>query len=85
MTSKKPPEEPLEERLRHRLDAFHQFVQECQACQTEAPAHYQYCAHCGSRLSTQCPGCGNPLPPKGAKFCPHCGMEIPTEADAPTA
>jgi hypothetical protein len=38
---------------------------------------------CGARLSTQCPGCGNPLPPKGAKYCPHCGMEIP--ADTPSA
>ena len=69
----------LEERVRRRLDAFRQFVQECQACQTEAPAHYQYCAQCGARLSTQCPGCGNPLPPKGARYCPHCGMEIPAD------
>ena len=75
----------LEERVRRRLDAFRQFVQECHACQTEAPAHYQYCARCGARLSTQCPGCGNPLPPKGARYCPHCGMEIPLDADAPSA
>jgi rRNA maturation endonuclease Nob1 len=80
--TQKTPEEPLEERVRRRLDAFRQFVQECQACQTEAPAHYQYCAQCGSRLSTQCPGCGNPLPPKGAKYCPHCGMQIPGETSS---
>ncbi len=77
MTDAKDREEPLEERVRRRLDAFREFVQECQACQTEAPAHWQYCAHCGARLSTQCPGCGHPLPPSGARYCPHCGLEIP--------
>jgi len=81
MTPKDQPADPLEERLRRHLASFHTFVQECQACQTEAPAHYQYCAHCGSRLSTQCPGCGNPLPPTGARYCPHCGIEMPP-ADA---
>ena len=82
MTPKDQPADPLEERLRRHLASFHTFVQECRACQTEAPAHYQYCAHCGSRLSTQCPGCGNPLPPTGVRYCPHCGIEIPP-ADSP--
>jgi hypothetical protein len=29
------------------------------------------------RLATQCPGCGNPLPPAGALSCPSCGLAIP--------
>ena len=74
---KQPSEQSLEKRLRAHLDSLHSFIQECRACQTEAPAHWQYCAHCGSRLSTQCPGCGHPLPPSGARYCPHCGLEIP--------
>ena len=66
-------------RYRHALEVFRQFVRECQACQTDVPQDWQYCAHCGQRLSTSCPGCGNPLPPSGGRFCPHCGLEIPQE------
>lgn len=52
---------------------------ECQTCQSENPQHWQYCAECGTRLATACPGCGCPLPPVGARYCPHCGMEIAKE------
>ena len=66
-----------EARYRHALEVFRQFVRECQACQTDVPQDWQYCAHCGQRLSTSCPRCGNPLPPSGGRFCPHCGLEVP--------
>lgn len=66
-------------RYRHALKVFQQFVRECQACQAEVPQDWQYCAHCGQRLATGCPRCGNPLPPSGGRFCPHCGLEIPQE------
>ncbi|MBV7327949.1 zinc ribbon domain-containing protein [Chloroflexi bacterium TSY] len=56
---------------------FHQFMAECSACQEEIESNWQYCAHCGTRLATKCPGCGNPLPPVGAHSCPSCGLEIP--------
>ena len=75
-------EQPGEER---RLDSsmlklheeFHQFIHECQACQREIAPHWQVCAHCGVRLATHCPGCGNPLPPAGAHACPRCGVALP--------
>ena len=59
------------------LAALHDLMRECQDCQTEVDPHWQFCAHCGTRLATQCPGCGNPLPPAGARTCPHCGLAIP--------
>jgi len=68
-----------ETRYRRALEVFQQFVRECQACQTDVPQDWQYCAHCGERLATSCPRCGNPLPPSGGRFCPHCGLEIPQE------
>ena len=58
-------------------EAFHQFIQECQECQGEIEPHWQVCAHCGVRLATHCPGCGNPLPPAGAHACPRCGVVLP--------
>ena len=64
-------------RLAEMLQSFRRFMRECQSCQREAPPYWQFCAHCGTRLATQCPGCGNPLPPSGARYCPHCGLEIP--------
>ena len=69
------------ERLLRQLEAFRLFIRQCGACQAEVPQTWQYCAHCGLRLATQCPGCGNPLPPKGARFCPHCGLAIPSTAN----
>lgn len=56
---------------------FHQFMSECSDCQEEVDPHWQYCAHCGTRLATKCPGCGNPLPPAGAPSCLNCGLAIP--------
>jgi len=57
--------------------AFHQLMEECKECQEEIDPHWQFCAHCGTRLATRCPGCGNPLPPAGATACLHCGLAIP--------
>jgi rRNA maturation endonuclease Nob1 len=64
--------EPLQQ-----IEAFHHFMHDCRACQQEVEPHWQFCAHCGTRLATRCPGCGTPLPPVGARSCPHCGLEIP--------
>jgi predicted amidophosphoribosyltransferase len=58
-------------------EAFHQFIQECLDCRREMEAHWQFCAHCGIRLATHCPGCDNPLPPTGAHTCPRCGLTLP--------
>ena len=58
-------------------EAFHRFMHECNECQQEIEPHWQFCAHCGIRLATSCPGCGNPLPPAGARSCPSCGLAIP--------
>lgn len=62
------------------LENFHQFMHECMDCQKETEPHWQFCAHCGSRLATKCPGCGTPLPPAGSRSCPHCGLVIPQES-----
>ena len=58
-------------------EEFHQFIQECLDCRREIASHWQFCAHCGIRLATHCPGCGNPLPPPGAQSCPRCGLALP--------
>jgi predicted amidophosphoribosyltransferase len=58
-------------------EEFHQFLHECHECQGELAPHWQVCAHCGTRLATHCPGCGNPLPPIGAPACPRCGVALP--------
>jgi predicted amidophosphoribosyltransferase len=58
-------------------EEFHQFIHECYECQREIEPHWQLCAHCGTRLGTHCPGCGNPLPPPGAHACPRCGVAFP--------
>lgn len=58
-------------------EAFHRLMHECGECQKEVEQHWQYCAHCGIRLATSCPGCGKPLPPAGARSCPSCGLAIP--------
>lgn len=60
-----------------RVEAFHHFMQECRECQKEIDLHWQFCAHCGTRLNMSCPGCGVPLPPAGATACPSCGLAIP--------
>ena len=63
--------------LLKQLETLRRFVDECSACQREVERHWQFCAHCGVRLATQCPGCGSPLPPVGAHACPHCGLAMP--------
>ncbi len=56
---------------------FQEFIAECSACQEEVDPHWQYCAYCGTRMATECPGCGTPLPPAGAHSCLNCGLAIP--------
>ena len=58
-------------------EEFQEFMQECRDCRREIEGHWQFCAHCGIRLATHCPGCGNPLPPLGAHACPRCGVALP--------
>jgi predicted amidophosphoribosyltransferase len=58
-------------------EEFHHLIQECDDCRREIEPHWQFCAHCGTRLATHCPGCGTPLPPAGAHACPHCGLALP--------
>ena len=57
---------------------FHQFMQEGRDCRREIDVHWQFYAHCGIRLVTYCPGCGNPLLPLGAHACPRCGIAFPS-------
>ena len=63
--------------LRKLQAEFHHLVHECRECRREIGAHWQFCAHCGIRLTTHCPGCNNPLPPLGAHACPRCGLALP--------
>ena len=63
-------------------EEFQQFIQECHDCQREIEPHWQFCAHCGTRLATHCPGCGNPLPPAGAHACPRCGLALPSASES---
>ena len=70
-------ESRMESSVRKRQEEFHQFLQECRDCRREIEAHWQFCAHCGIRLATHCPGCDNPLPPAGAHACPRCGLALP--------
>ena len=63
--------------LLNQRTAFHKLMAECNDCQEEIEPNWQFCAHCGTRLATRCPGCGNPLPPAGATACLHCGLAIP--------
>jgi hypothetical protein len=72
-----PEQSDVEASLLKRREELHQLMQECQECQREIAPHWQFCAHCGIRLATQCPGCGNPLPPAGARSCPACGLALP--------
>jgi hypothetical protein len=63
----------LQEEFRH----FVHECRECRECRSELEAYWQFCAHCGIRLATHCPGCGNPLPPPGAHACPRCSLVLP--------
>ena len=71
----------VESRLLKLHEEFQQFIQECHDCQREIEPHWQFCAHCGIRLATHCPGCGNPLPPAGAHACPRCGLALPSASE----
>lgn len=74
---REPHDNSQELPLVERLERFRQFMRECTSCQLEVEPHWQFCAHCGVRRSTECPGCGKPLPPSGSSSCPLCGLEIP--------
>lgn len=71
------PQNAAEASLLKQQEAFHVLIQECQECQKDIEPHWQFCAHCGIRLATSCPGCGTPLPPAGAYACPSCGLPLP--------
>ena len=79
-----PPQQAEQSRVESTLlklqNEFHQLLQECFDCRREIAPHWQFCAHCGIRLATHCPGCGNPLPPAGAAACPRCGLSLPSDA-----
>ena len=72
-----PEQSEVEATILKRHEELQQLIQECRDCRSEIEAHWQFCAHCGIRLATQCPGCGNPLPPAGAHACPRCGLVLP--------
>lgn len=76
-----PVQRPQEAESLRQLEAWHDLLRECRDCQQEVDPHWQFCAHCGTRLATQCPGCGQPLPPAGALSCPSCGLAIPQEQE----
>jgi predicted amidophosphoribosyltransferase len=71
------PKDEHEMVLLQRRAELHDLHQECGVCREEIEPDWQFCAHCGVRLATHCPGCGNPLPPAGAQNCPSCGLAIP--------
>jgi len=75
----KQPTQPEEHAIQliNQRQQFHDFMAECTSCQEEVDPHWQFCAHCGTRLAVKCPGCGAPLPPAGAPSCLNCGLEIP--------
>ena len=80
------PQQPSSEESREEAallklqEEFRHLVHECGDCRREIESHWQFCAHCGTRLATHCPGCGNPLPPPGAHACPRCGLALPQVA-----
>lgn len=80
MDANKPQAEKQAEQeatLTKRHEEWHFLVQECQDCRKDIEPHWQFCAHCGIRLETHCPGCGNALPPLGSHSCPTCGLALP--------
>jgi predicted amidophosphoribosyltransferase len=82
MAAQQPQHQPLSQQEQEaavlkRHTEWHQLIQACDECRQEVDPHWQFCAHCGIRLATQCPGCGNPLPPAGALVCASCGLAIP--------
>jgi predicted amidophosphoribosyltransferase len=84
MDNEQPPQPSAQSQQESALlklqQEFHQLLQECRDCRREIAPHWQFCAHCGVRLATHCPGCGNPLPPAGAAACPRCGLALPSVA-----
>ncbi len=52
------------------------FLRTCTQCKSTIEPDSAICGHCGVRLQTKCPYCGNPLPPAGAQICAHCGKPL---------
>lgn len=47
----------------------------CSQCRQPVPAHYKFCGHCGSPVSSaKCARCGHSLEPN-TLFCPECGSK----------
>ena len=55
----------------------------CPRCQTDNPAHVNFCTQCGTALRTPCPNCGKQVS-SGMKFCVECGHPLKA-ADPPKA
>ena len=75
-------QQPSEDKWKHleRIAlAFRTLDGECTKCRGKLEPDWQFCAHCDTRLATECPGCGVPLPPAGAKHCGHCGLVFSAE------
>jgi len=47
----------------------------CPRCQTDNPAHVNFCTQCGTALRISCPNCGKSVS-SGMKFCIECGHPL---------
>lgn len=47
----------------------------CPHCQTDNPAHVNFCTQCGTALRTSCPNCGKQVSCE-MKFCIECGHPL---------
>jgi predicted amidophosphoribosyltransferase len=68
-------------KYQHMELTFRTLQGECARCVSQMRPEWQFCAHCDTRLATQCPGCGVPLPPAGASHCGHCGLVFARTSD----
>lgn len=68
---------PDPKHLQEIVESYRALRTECAACRLALKPDWQFCAHCGVRLATECPNCGVPLPPPGATHCGACGIELP--------
>lgn len=48
----------------------------CSNCMGDMPEGATVCPVCKESLPTKCPGCGNNISKKNAKFCSECGMSL---------
>ncbi len=54
----------------------------CLKCHADSSADSAFCVECGSRLTLQCPSCGQPLEAR-FKFCNKCGHDLSKPVAAP--